>query len=94
MRGQHAAVSMHQRAAALPGLARARLAGELALRLGHMRHSAGDPAMAVGEQPAMGVQRKSAARVEIPSRTRAAAPPRGAMPISSSRICRVIVNES
>ena len=88
------AVRVDERPPPRAGLPVARPARELAIGLHGVTHAARDPAMSERQQPAVSIQRQGSPGRKSPLRTRSAAPPRGAKPISSSRMASVIVNES
>ena len=81
---------MHEGAAPAGQLAVTGAPRELAEGLHRVRHAARHAAMAEGQQPAMRVERQRPVEREVAG----AQPPRGAKPVSSSRIASVMVNES
>ena len=65
MRGQHAAVAVQQRQRGVTHLTIVSAPGHLQMGLDQMRHGAADAAMAIAQEPAMGVERHLAAAAEI-----------------------------
>ena len=65
MRRQNAAIAMQQRKRRVADLASARASRHLQIRLDQMRHRAADAAMAVAQEPAVGVERQLSVAAEV-----------------------------